>query len=62
MPGKELGVDVVGIGSPGRYQSLENVVDRWAKRWGWLGPQDIMLALAGWLCSILLWSPQFYHL
>lgn len=63
MPGKEIGVDVVDIGSHGRYQSLENLMDRLAKAkwWGWLGPQDTMLELAGWLCSILLRRPQFYH-
>lgn len=62
MPGKELGVDVEGIGSHGKYQSLENVVDGLAKWWGWLGRQDTMLELAGCLCIILLWRPQFYHL
>lgn len=62
MPGKKIGVDVVDTGSQGRYQSLENMMDRLAQRWGSWGPQDTMLELAGRLCSILLRRPQFYHL
>lgn len=62
MPGKELGVGVVGIGSPGRHQSLENAGDRLTRWWEWLGPQDTIPEGAGRLRSVLLWRPQFCHL